>query len=334
MTLPPRTPPSSPRRLALCRLGACGLAALPWPAARAQPWPARPLKLVVNFPPGGAADLLARALAAPLQDGLGQPVVVENKAGAGGVVGGMAVARSAADGYTLLLSSGGLLSVTPHLYTHLPFDPAQDLVPVAAVARVTVLLVVHADSPHRDWPAFLADLQLHPGRRSYGSPGQGSAPHLAAELMKSLTGTDAVHVPYRGAAPALHDLLGRQLDFLFDPGTAVAHIRAGRLRLLAVGGAHRSPLFPEVQTLQERGLAGFDADTVFGLYAPAGTPPAVLQRLGEAAVRSLATPALRQSVAALGGEPAPLNAAEFAARTAADGRRFGALIRERRIVGD
>jgi tripartite-type tricarboxylate transporter receptor subunit TctC len=210
----------------------------------------------------------------------------------------------------------------------------KDLVPVAAVARVAVFLVVPADSPHRDWPAFLADLKQHPGRRSYGSPGNGSAPHLAAELMKSLTGTQAVHVPYRGAAPALNDLLGGQLDFLFDPGIALPHIRSGRLRLLAVGSAQRSAHFPDVPTLAERGLPGFDADTLFGLYAPAGTPPAVVQRLGETVARIVATPALRERIAALGGEPALLNAAEFSARMAADGRRFGALIRERRIVGD
>lgn len=332
MPLPPRN--LHPRRTALRRLGTLGLAVLQWPAAHAQGWPARPLKLVVNFPPGGASDVLARALAAPLQDMLGQPVVVENKSGSSGVLGGAAVAKAAADGYTLLMSSGAMLSVTPHLYDKLPFDPMKDLVPISAVARVGVYLVVPADSPHRDWPAFLADLRLHPGERSYGSPGTGSAPHLAAELMKSLTGTQAVHVPYRGAAPALNDLLGGQLDFLFDPGTAIPHIRAGRLRLLAVGSPQRSPLFPEVPTLAERGLPGFDADTVFGLYAPAGTPPAMVQRLGDAVTRILATPALRERISALGGEAAPLNAAEFAARMAADGRRFGALIRERRIVGD
>ncbi|MBK6472727.1 MAG: tripartite tricarboxylate transporter substrate binding protein [Betaproteobacteria bacterium] len=297
-----------------------------WPTARAQAWPSRPLKLVVNLPPGGASDQFARAraLAPPLQEALGQRIVVENKAGSGGTLGGAAVAKAAADGYTLLMTSGGMLSVTPHLYDKLPFDPVKDLVPVAAVVRVAVFLVVPANSPYRDWPAFLADLKLHPGRRSYGSPGNGSAPNLAAELMKSLTGTQAMHVPYRGAAPALNDLLGGQLDFLFDPGIALPHIRSGRLRLLAVGSAQRAALFPDVPTLAERGLPGFDA----------GTPPVVVQRLGETVARIVATPALRERIAALGGEPALLNAAEFSARMAADGRRFGALIRERRIVGD
>ncbi len=332
MAVPTHPLPRPPRRLALACLGV--LALRPWATAGAQAWPARPLKLVVNFPPGGASDQLARALAGPLQDALGQPVVVENKAGSGGTLGGAAVAQAPPDGHTLLMSSGAMLSVTPHLYARLPFDPVKDLLPVAAVARVGVFLVVPADSPWRDWPTFLADLKAHPGQRSYGSPGNGSAPHLAAELMKSLTGTQAVHVPYRGAAPALNDLLGGQLDFLFDPGIALPHIRSGRLRLLAVGSPQRSAHFPEVPTLAERGLPGFDADTVFGLYAPAGTPPAVQQRLGDVVSRIVATPALRERIAAMGGEPALLNAAEFGARMAADGRRFGSLIRERRIVGD
>lgn len=327
--------PPPPRRRALLRLGTIAwLPWLPWATARAQGWPSRPLRLIVNFPPGGASDQLARALAPPLQEALGQAVVVENRAGSGGTLGGAVVAKATPDGHTLLMSSGGMLSVTPHLYSQLPFDPLKDLVPVAAVARVAVFLVVPAGSPRRDWPAFLADLKAHPGQRSYGSPGNGSAPHLAAELMKSLTGTQAVHVPYRGAAPALNDLLGGQLDFLFDPGIALTHIRSGRLRLLAVGSPQRSTLFPDVPTLAERGLSGFDADTVFGLYAPTGTPPAVVQRLGEAVARILATAAMRERIAALGGEPAQLNAAEFGARMAADGQRFGTLIRERRIVGD
>ncbi len=302
--------------------------------AAAQPAATRPLKLVVNFPPGGASDQLARALAAPLQEALGQPVFVENRSGSGGTVGGAAVAQAPPDGHTLLMSSGGMMSVLPHLYARLPFDPVRDLVPVAAVARVGVFLVVRADSPLRDWPAFLADLKQHPGARSYGSPGNGSAPHLAAELMTGLTGTQAVHVPYRGAAPALNDLLGGQVDFLFDPGIALPHIRSGRLRLLAVASPQRSPLFPDVPTLAERGLTGFDADTYFGLYAPAATPAAVVQRMGDAVARALATPAMRERIAALGGEAAPLSAAQFGARMADDARRFGALIRERRIVGD
>lgn len=314
-----------------CAAGAAGAAGA---TAHAQAWPGKPLKIVVNFPPGGAADQIARAVSQPLQAGLSQPVVVENRAGSGGNLGGDAVAKSPPDGYTLLMSSGGMVSVNPHIYAKMPFDPAKDLVPVAAAARVLVFLVVRTESPVKDFNAFLADLKAHPGQRSFGSPGNGSSPHLAAEMMKAQTGTFAVHVPYRGAAPALTDLLGGQLDFLFDPGIAIPHVKAGKLRMIAVGSPQRSPLFPEVPTLDELGLKGFDADTLFGFYAPAGTPEAVVTRLNTEINRILGTPALQERIHALGGVPAPMSPAQFAAKAAEDSRRFGAIVKERRIVGD
>ena len=300
----------------------------------AQQWPSKPLRIVVNFPPGGAADQIARVVGQPLQEALGQPVVVENRAGSGGNLGGEAVARSPADGYTLLMSSGGMVSVNPHIYTRMSFDPAKDLVPVAAAARVLVFLVVRSDSPIKDFAGMSADLKSNPGRRSFGSPGNGSSPHLAAEMMKGMTGTYAVHVPYRGAAPALTDLLGGQLDFLFDPGIGIPHIKTGKLRLLAVGSPKRSPLFPDTPTLDELGLKGFDADTVFGFYAPAGTPAPVVGRLNAEINRILATPAVRDRILALGGVPSPMTPAEFQAKAAEDSQRFGSIIRERKISGD
>lgn len=310
------------------------LACLSSPSAGAQAWPNKPIKVIVNFPPGGAADQLARSIGVPLQEALGQNVVIENRAGAGGNLGGDAVAKSAPDGYTLLMSSGGMVSVNPHIYAKMPFDPAKDIVPVAAAARVLVYLVVRSESPVKDFAGFLADMKANPGRRSFGSPGNGSSPHLSAEMLKSQTGTFAVHVPYRGAAPALTDLLGGQLDFIFDPGIGIPHIRSGKLRLLAVGSLKRSPLFPDVPTLDEAGLKGFDADTVFGFYAPAGTPPAVIERLNAEINRALATPAVKERINAIGGVAAPMTAAEFGAKAAEDSQRFGAIIRERKIVGD
>ncbi|MGL6109657.1 MAG: Bug family tripartite tricarboxylate transporter substrate binding protein [Rubrivivax sp.] len=318
----------------LIRLATLALACALGASAQAQAWPSKPLKIVVNFPPGGAADQIARAVGQPLQASLGQPVVIENRAGSGGNIGGEVVAKSPADGYTLLMSSGGMVSVNPHIYAKMPFDPAKDLVPVAAAARVLVFLVVRTENPSKDYKAFLADLKAHPGQRSFGSPGNGSSPHLATEMMKAQTGTFAVHVPYRGAAPALTDLLGGQLDFLFDPGIAIPHVRSGKLRMLAAGSPQRSPLFPDVPTLDELGLKGFDADTVFGFYAPAGTPEAVVTKLNSEINRILATPALKERITALGGVPAPMSPAEFGAKAAEDSRRFGAIIRERKIVGD
>jgi tripartite-type tricarboxylate transporter receptor subunit TctC len=319
------------RALVAAALAALAVATGP---VRAQAWPVRPIRIVVNFPPGGAADQIARVIAQPLQETLGQPVVVENRAGSGGNLGGDVVAKSAPDGYTLLMSSGGMVSVNPHIYARMPFNPAKDLVPVAAAARVLVFLVVRPEHPATDARAFLADLKAHPGKRSFGSPGNGSSPHLAAEMLKAQAGVFAVHVPYRGAAPALTDLMGGQLDFLFDPGIALGHVKAGRLRLLAVGSPKRSPLFPEVPTLAEVGLAGFDADTVFGFYAPAGTPPEAVNRLNQEINRILATAPVKERIAALGGEPAPMTTAQFHAKAMEDSERFGAIIRARRIVGD
>jgi tripartite-type tricarboxylate transporter receptor subunit TctC len=325
------------RRQALaCAALAWGLAA---PAAFAQAsgpaaWPAKPVKVIVNFPPGGAADQLARAIGVPLQEALGQPVVIENRAGANGNIGGDAVAKSPADGYTLLMSSGGMVSVNPHIYPRMAFDPAKDLAPVAAAARVLVYLVAKPSVPANNIKDFIAYIKANPGKLSYGSPGSGSSPHLAGEMFKSQAGLFALHVPYRGAAPALQDLLAGQLDFYFDPGIGLQQVKAGKLKLLAVGSPKRSPMFPDVPTLDEAGLKGFDADTVFGFYAPAGTPAEVVNRLNREINRILATQPVRDRILAMGGEALPLTPAEFGAKATEDSRRFSAIIRERKILAD
>lgn len=303
-------------------------------SAAAQSWPTKPVKIVVNFPPGGAADQIARAIGVPLGEALGQPVVVENRGGANGNLGGDMVAKSPADGYTLLMSSGGMVSVNPHIYARMPFDPAKDLVPVASAARVLVFLVAKPNFPANNIQEFLAHVKANPGRLSYGSAGNGSSPHLAGEMMKSQAGLFAVHVPYRGAAPALQDVLAGQLDFYFDPGIGLGQVRAGKLKLLAVGSMKRSPLFPNVPTLDEAGLKGFDADSVFGFYAPAGTPADVVNRVNREINKILGTQALKDRIQNLGGEALPLTPAEFGARATDDSKRFGAIIRERKITGD
>jgi tripartite-type tricarboxylate transporter receptor subunit TctC len=303
-------------------------------AAHAQTWPNKPVKIIVNFPPGGAADQLARAIGVPLAEVLGQPVVVENRGGANGNIGGESVAKAPADGYTLLMSSGGMVSVNPHLYPKMAFDPAKDLTPVAAAARVLVFLEVKPTMPVNNVREFLAYMKANPGKLSFGTPGNGSSPHLAAEMMKAQTNTFAVHVPYRGAAPAMQDLLGGQLDFMFDPGIGLQHVKAGKLKLLAVGSAKRSPLFPDVPTLDEAGLKGFDADTWFGFYAPAGTPPAVVSRLNQEINKILGSQAVKDRIMAIGGVPAPMSPSDFNMRASIDGARFGALIKARNIKGD
>jgi tripartite-type tricarboxylate transporter receptor subunit TctC len=306
------------------------------PAVHAQGgnWPSKPIKVVVNFPPGGAADTIARAISQPLQDALGQPVLIENRGGANGNIGGENVARALPDGYTLLMSSGGMVSVNPHLYPKMSFDPTKDLIPVAAAARVLVYLVTKPSLPPQNVKDFVAYVKERPGKLSYGSPGTGSSPHLAGEMFKSQAGLYAVHVPYRGAAPALQDLLAGQLDFYFDPGIGLNQVRAGKLRLLAVGSPKRSPQFPDVPTLDEVGLKGFDADTWFGFYAPGATPQPVVAKLNTEINKILRSPAFVERMNAIGAVPVPMSPQDFAARAQIDSVRFGALIRARNIRGD
>jgi tripartite-type tricarboxylate transporter receptor subunit TctC len=244
-------------------------------------------------------------------------------------------ADEAADGYTLLMSSGGTVSINPHLYPKMSFDPAKDLVPVAAAARVLVYLEVNPGKvPAKNAQEFLAHLKANPGKLSYGSPGNGSSPHLAAEMMKAQGNVFATHIPYRGAAPAMQDLLAGQVDFMFDPGIGLQHVKSGKLKLLAVGSPKRSPQFPDVPTMEEAGLKGFDADTWFGFYAAAGTPAAVVTRLNTEINKILRSPAFVERMNAIGGVPSPMSPQEFAARAQSDSARFGALIKARNIQGD
>jgi tripartite-type tricarboxylate transporter receptor subunit TctC len=328
--------PSLLRRACRHAVAAALLAALAPATVLAQgAFPAKPVRVIVSFPPGGAADQIARAVAQPLQEALGQPVVVENRAGANGNIAGDFVAKQPADGYTLLMSSGGTVSINPHLYAKMPFDPVKDLTPVAAAARVLVFLEVNpAKIPAHDAKDFIAHLKKNPGKLTFGSPGNGSSPHLAAEMMKAQAGVFATHIPYRGAAPAMQDLLGGQVDFMFDPGIGLQHVKAGKLKLLAVGSPQRSPQFPDVPTLDEIGLKGFDADTWFGFYAPAGTPEPVVARLNGEINRILASPAFQERMNAIGAVPVPMSPQQFAQRAQADSQRFGALIRQRSIRGD
>ncbi|WP_332824579.1 Bug family tripartite tricarboxylate transporter substrate binding protein [Ramlibacter sp.] len=327
-----RSPGATGRRTLLAAaLAACALPGL----ALAQAFPTKPIRVIVSFPPGGAADQIARAVSEPLSQALGQPVIVENRAGANGNIAGDYVAKQPADGYTLLMSSGGTVAINPHLYSKMSFDPTKDLVPVAAAARVLVFLEVNPQKvPVNDAKQFLAYLKANPGKLSYGSPGNGSSPHLAAEMLKSQTNLFATHIPYRGAAPAMQDLLGGQIDFMFDPGIGLQHVKSGKLKLLAVGSPKRSPQFPDVPTLDEVGLKNFDADTWFGFYATGGTPAAVVSKLNTEINKVLRSPAFVERMNAIGAIPAPMSAQDFGARAQIDSIRYGALIRARNIKGD
>jgi tripartite-type tricarboxylate transporter receptor subunit TctC len=325
------------RRRALQALGAGGaILSAPSAFAQAQPaWPAgKPIRMIVNFPAGGSPDTIARAVATPLAAALGQSVVVENRGGAGGILGADAVAKSAPDGYTILLSSGSAKSIVPLITPKMPYDPARDLAPLAAGARLELFLVSRADLPFKTYAEFVAHAKANPGRLSYGSPGNGTSPHIAGEMLKSQAGFFSVHIPYRGSAAVLQDLLGGTVDYTFDPGIAFQHIRSGRLRLLGVGSVKRSPLFPDTPTLQELGLPGFDVGTTHGFWVPAGTPAPIVERLNREINRTLGLPAVVEAIRALGAEPTPLTPAQFGQVIRADLDRYGKIVRERKITAD
>jgi len=324
------------RRRLLAGLGGAALTALaPFPRrAQAQAWPDRPIRLVVNFPAGGAADTLARGIAPALGDALKRPVVIDNRPGANGMVGGDVVAKAAPDGYTFLLTSSGAVTIDPFLYKKMPYDPLKDLTPVAAVALVRVYLLVHPSVPARSFAEFVAHLRANPGKLSYGSAGNGSTPHIAAEMFKRAGKLDAVHVPYKGAAPALSDLLAGQVQFMFDPGPGLQHVPTGKLRLLAVASAQRATQYPDVPTVAEGGLPGVDGDSIFGVYAPAGTPAAVVERMNREIGRALEGAALHETVDRLGGALTPMTLRAFAERQNADRARYGNFIKQAGITVD
>ncbi|HEY0822758.1 MAG TPA: tripartite tricarboxylate transporter substrate binding protein [Ramlibacter sp.] len=326
--------PVPARRRFLARAAAAGALGLAGRVS-AQPgesWPAKPVKVICNFPAGSSPDALIRAVSQPLQQALGQPVVIDNRAGASGMIGADLVAKAPADGYTLLMTAGSTITTNPHVFAKMPFDPAKDLVPVAALARLNLFLVARGDFPANDVRGFLAYLKKNPGKVTYGSAGNATGLHLAGEMLKSQAGVYVVHVPYRGASLALQDLLAGQIDFYFDPGIALGHVKAGKLKMLAIAAPQRSSLYPDVPTLHEAGLKGFDAGTTHGLYAPDGTPAAVIERLNREVNAALGLSGVKAQIANLAADPTPMTPAQFAAVMREDSKRYGSVIRERRIT--
>ena len=333
----PCSPLPDPQRRLVAAAALSGLALAAMGPARAQtpPWPAaRPIRMIVNFPAGGSPDLVARSVTPALSQALGQQIVVDNRGGAGGIIGSDAAAKSAPDGYTFLCSSGSGASIVPYVTPKMPFDHDKDLVPVAAGARLQLFLVVRGDAPYKTYAEFVAHAKRNPGRLSYGTPGNGTSPHIAGEMLKSQAGIFSVHIPYRGSAAALQDLLAGNLDYLMDPGIAFSHVRSGRLRLLAVTSPKRLSMFPDAPTLEELGLKGFDAGTTHGFWAPAGTPAAIIERMNREINRALMLPGAVEAIRGIGAEPTPMSPAEFGALTKADAQRFARIIKERSIVHD
>ena len=321
------------RKLISAGAGAALTPLLPAAAQAQGAWPNKPLRIIIGFPPGSSPDVLGRAISQPLQEALGQSVVIENRPGAAGSVGLEGVVKSAPDGYTIAVTAGSTVSINP-LINSISYDPFKDLVPVAALARLNLFLVIRSELPPKNMQEFTAWLKANPGKFSYGTPGSGSSPHIAGEMYKSKAGVFAVHVPYRGSAPALQDLLGGHLDYNFDPGIAFAHVRAGRLRMLAVATLERSPLFPTVPTLDEAGFKGFDAGTTHAMYAPAGTPPDIVARLNREVNRALGLPAVRAIVEGIGAVPSPMTPAQLTSIMQSDAARYAAIIKERKIKPD
>lgn len=333
----PHLPVISSLRRTMLAAAVAAMATLAVPTtvlAQVATWPSKPVRVVVNFPPGSSPDVLARSISQPLGQALGQPVIVENRAGASGMIGAEVVAKAPADGHTLLMTAGSVITTNPFIYSSIPYDTAKDLTPVAAVARIVLFLEARASLPVKDVKEFLAYLKANPGKLSYASAGNATGLHLAGEMLKSRTGAFALHVPYRGSAPALQDLLAGQVDFFFDPGIGLTHVRADKLRLLAVAGMQRSAAFPNVPTLDEVGLKGFDAGQTHGFYAPAGTPAAIVERLNREINRILATSAVKTQIETIGAEATPLTVPQFAAVMADDSKRYAAIIKERNIKAD
>ena len=300
--------------------------------ALVQGWPSRPVRLLVPFAAGaGINDIMARLVGQHLGAGLGQPVVIENRAGAGGIAGTEAAAKAAPDGYTFLMTNVSLVT-SAYLYPKLPYDPQKDFVPVTLVATSPLMLVVHPSVAAKSVQELVALAKANPGRLNFGSGGVGSTPHLSAELFKSAAGIDAVHVPYKGGAPALNDLVGGQLSFMIEnvPGT-MPFVKQGRLRALAITSAQRSPLEPALPTMVESGVPGYEVVGWQGLFAVAGTAPDIVARLQADVGKVLRLPEVRERLAALGAEPVGSTPEEFGAFIRAERTRWGRIIREKGI---
>ena len=303
-------------------------------AARAQAWvPSRPMRFVVPFPPGGATDVVARVLAEQMQGRLGQPVTVENRTGAGGNVGVESVVRSAPDGHSILMGTMGTLTINPHLYTNMGFNPATDLAGISMAFATDHVLIVHPSVPAQTAREFLSLAKAQPGRLSYGSGGNGSSTHMVPELFKLVAGLDLQHVPYRGSAPALNDTVAGNVQMMLDQlPSALPMIQAGRVRALAVTGPRRSSLLPELPTMAEIGLPEGQATSWGAVMAPAGTPGPAIERLNAVLREVLAQELVQQRLSAAGADAVSATPAELAETMRRETEKWGRVVREARIT--
>lgn len=318
------------KRIALAL--AAGLAVCMGPAAAQAPWPSQPIKWIVPYPPGGSTDMLARLVSHKLGERLGQPVIVENKAGAGGNVGTDFAVKQPADGYTIVMGNIGPISINPALYPDLPYRPQRDLAPVTMLMSVPNLLVVNPALPVRSVQELIAYARKAPEPMGYATPGAGTSLHLAGELFASSAGLRLTHVPYRGSAPGLNDTVAGHVPMMFDNmPSALQLVKAGKLRALAITSAARSPQLPDVPTMAEAGLAGYEIAGWFGVLAPAATPKPVVERLNQELLAVLALPGVREQIGAMGGIIAAEGPAGFGRYIASETEKWGALVRTAQI---
>jgi len=299
------------------------------PNANAQPWPNKSVRVIVNVAPGGVADVTMRVLGARLTETLGQSVIVENRAGGDGYIGFEAVVRAEPDGYTLVYAPGSTVMIAPHLVRRADLDPSRLLTPVAPTGRVSLYVMTHPNVPVANFKEFMAHLRSNPGKLNYGSPGNGTSPHIATEVFNREAKVKMNHIPYKGAGPALNDLLGGQIDLLFDPGVGIAQAKAGKLRMIAIAGPNRHPDFPSVPTLEENGIKGVDGGPHFGFYTPTGTPREAIERLNREVIKAMQEPAVRERFKVLAVDLAePMTPEQFATYVRAEYERYAKLIPE------
>ena len=297
-------------------------------AAAADPYPSRPIRVVVPFAPGGINDVIARHLSQKLGERLGTTIVVDNRAGVGGTLGSNIVAHALPDGYTLLFSSSSTIAVSPSLYKNLPYDPIKNFSPITQVASVGSVLVVHPALPVKSTKELIAYAKANPGKLNYGSAGAGASQHLATELFKTMAGVDIVHVPYKGGGPALADLVAGQISLMIElTPTALPYIKSGRLRPLAVSTPKRSPVLPELPTISEAALPGYDLTIWVGLLAPGGTPQDIVQRLSKAVLAVLNDPEMRERLASQGAQPVGDTPEQFSAYVKKELARWAVVVK-------
>lgn len=317
------------RRTVLQAIAAASLGAALLPAAfAAEAFPNKPITLIVPFVAGGTTDILARIVGQSLGEELGQPVIIDNRAGAGGNIGGQFAARAPADGYTIFMGTVGTHAINEWLYKKMPFNPNKDFVPLTRVANVPNLLVANPAQPFKNVKELISYAQAHPGQVNFGSSGSGSSIHLSGELFKMMTKVDMIHIPYKGSAPAVTDLLGNQIAIMFDNmPSAIQHVRSGKLRPLAVTTAKRSPELPDVPTVAEAGVPGYEATSWFGLFAPTKTPADVQAKLHAAIIKVLQKPDVIKKIGDQGGEVVTESQEEFAKFIAAENAKWKQVVK-------